>query len=77
MPKLRELEAGPLAKEKCAANLEFGTREGVCKLFNFTIDEVWNYMMSPIVGLQNTLLVENHEMRLVNSADKFARRARP
>ena len=66
-------EAGPLAKEKCAPNLKFGAREGVCKLFNFTIDEVWDYTMSPIVGLQNALLVEKHEMRLLDSADKFAR----
>ena len=51
MPKLSELEAGPFAKEKCAAHMEFGTREGVCKLFNVTIDEVWDYMMFPIVGL--------------------------
>ena len=42
MPKLNELEGGPLAKEKCAASLEFGAREGVCKLFNFTTDEVWD-----------------------------------
>ena len=77
MPKLSVLEAGPLAKEKCTANLVFGAREGVCKLFNFTIDEVCDYMMSPIVGLQNTLLVEKHKMRLLHIVDRFARCARP
>ena len=74
MPKLSELEAGTLAKEKCAANLEFDGREGVCRLFNFTIDEVWDYMMSPIVGPQKALLVEKY---LLNSADTFARCACP
>ena len=47
MPKLSELEAGALDKSRCVANLEFGAREGVCKLFNFSIDEVWDYTMSP------------------------------
>ena len=36
-----------------------------------------DYMMSPIVGLQNALLVEKHEMRLTDSADRFARCACP
>ena len=77
MPKLSELEAGPFEKEKHTANLEFGAREGVCKSLNFTIDEAWDYMMSPIVGLKNALLVEKQEMRLLHSADRFDRCARP
>ena len=75
MPKLSELKAGPLEKSICAANLEFGACEGVCKLFNFSIEEVWDYMMSPIVGRHNAILVKNHKMRLLDSVDRFAHRA--
>ena len=57
MPKLGALKPGPLEKSSCATDLEFGAREDVCKLFTFSIDEVWDYMMSPIVGPQNALLV--------------------
>ena len=77
MPNISEMEAGPLAKEKCVANWEFGVGEGVCRFFSFTIDEVLESVMSPIVGLQNGLLVENEGMRLPESVDRFARCARP
>ena len=77
MPKLSKLEAAPLAKVKCAVNVELGARETGCKLFTFTINEVWDYMMSPTVPLQNALLVEKHEMRLLDNVDRFARCARP
>ena len=74
MPKLSDLEAGHLAKAKCTVNLEFRAHERVCKFFKCTIDEVWDYMMFLIVGLQNA---ENHEMRLLDSVDTFPRCARP
>ena len=77
MPKLSELEAGPLANEKWAMNIEFGTCEGVCKLFNFMIDEMRDYIMFPIIGLQNALVAENHEMRLLESVDRSAQCVRP
>ena len=77
MPKLSELEAGPRAKEKCAANLGFGIHEGVSKLFNLAINEVWDYMISPTAAPQRAPLDENHEMRLPDTVDRFARCARP
>ena len=72
MPKLSELEARPLAKAKCAVNLQFGTPEDVSRLFNFTTDQVPDYMISSIVGHQNALLVEKHEMRLLDGVDRLA-----
>ena len=44
MPKLSELEAGPLSNSKCAPNAKLGALEGVCKMFNVTIDEVSDYI---------------------------------
>ena len=73
MPKLSELQKRNALR---TWNLH-GTREGVWKLFHCKIIEVLDYMMTPIVGLQNILLVEKHEMRLLDSVDMLARFARP
>ena len=40
MPKLADVEKGPLPKAQCAANIEYGTRLGKSSLERFSTDEV-------------------------------------
>ena len=42
--------------------VQYGARDGVCKLWHFSIYEVWGHMLSAIAGYQNAILVENHQI---------------
>ena len=41
-----------LAREDCAANIQYGIRPGESWLMGYTEDEVWDHIMAPIENLQ-------------------------
>ena len=50
------LSAGRLRKEHCATSIEYGLRPGESKLGELDTDEIWDYMMKPIVDAQEAIL---------------------
>ena len=70
MPKLTDVEKGPLPKAQCAGNIEYGTRLGTLLLEGFSIDEVWDYMMRPLQGLQRALLLAGYKHRLMDLVER-------
>ena len=56
MPFPKNLFAGALPLEDCAANIMHGVRPGQTELAGYTEDEVWDHMLAPIQELQRASL---------------------
>ena len=67
MPALDKLQSGPLPRTDCAANLEHGTMG----LFPRSVDEIWEYMLQPICGLQRAILLETNHRSLLPWVEKY------
>ena len=72
MPSLDKLQSGPLPGVDCAANLEHGVRPGRSKLWAYSLDEIWEYMLRPICGLQREILLETNHRSLLPWVEKYA-----
>ena len=71
MPALDKLQPGPLPRPDCAANLEHGVRPGRSKLWAYSLDEIWEYMLQPICGLQRAILLETNHRSLLPWVEKY------
>ena len=71
MPSLNRLSEGPLPRFRCKSDLSQPIRLGVSRLDGFNIDEVWDYMLKPITGLQCAILVAEHQQELIPWVDKY------
>ena len=58
MLALDKLQSGPLPCPDCAANLEQGVRPRRSKLWAYSQDEIWEYMLQPICGLQRAIVLD-------------------
>ena len=71
MPSLDRLSEGPSPRSQCESDLSQPIRPGVSRLDGFNIDEVWDYMLKPITGLQCAILVAQHQQQLIPWVDKY------
>ena len=71
MPSLDRLSEGPLPRSKCKSDLSRPIRPEVSRLDGFDIDEVWDYMLKPITGLQCAIIVAEHQEELIPWVDKY------
>ena len=71
MPSLDMLKCGPLPRVDCAANLEHGVRPGRSELWAFSLDEIWEYLLQPICGLQRAILLETNHRSLLPRVEKY------
>ena len=55
----------------CAANLEHGVRPGRSKLCAYSRDEIWEYMVRTICGLQPAILLETNHRSLLPWVEKY------
>ena len=71
MPSLDKLQSVPLPCVDCAANLEHGFPLGRSKLWAYSLDEIWEYMLRPICGLQRAILLETNYQSLHPWVEKY------
>ena len=71
MSPLDKLQSGPLPRADCAANLQHGVRPGRSKLWAYSLDEIWEYMLRPICGLQRAILLETNHGSLLPWLEKY------
>ena len=55
----------------CAANLEHGVRPGRWRIWAYSLDEIWEYMLQPICGLQRANLLETNHRSLLPWVEKY------
>ena len=55
----------------CAANLEHGVRPRRSKLWAYSLDEISEYMLRPICGLQRAILLETNHRSLLPWVEKY------
>ena len=61
----------PIPRVDCPANLEHGVRPGRSKLWASSLDEIWEYRLRPICGLQRAILLENNHRSLLPWVRKY------
>ena len=71
MPALDKLQSAPLPRADCAANLGHGVRRGRSKLWAYSLDEIWVYMLRPICGMQLAILLETNHRSLLPWVEKY------
>ena len=71
MSSLDRLSEGPHPRSLCKSDLSQPIRAGVSRLDGFNIDEVWDYMLKPITGLQCAILVAEHQRQLIPLVDEY------
>ena len=71
MPSLDRLSEGLLPRSQCKSDLSQPIRPWVSRLDGFNIDEVWDYMLKPITGLQCAILVAEHQQQLIPWVDRY------
>ena len=71
MLSLDKLQSGPLPRADCATNLEHGVRPGRLKLWAYSLDEIWEYMLRSICGLQRANLLETNHRSLLPWVEKY------
>ena len=71
MPSLDKLRSGPLPRVDCVANLEHSVRTGRSKLWAFSRDAIWEYMLRSICGVQRAILLETNHRSLLPWVEKY------
>ena len=71
MPSLDRLSERPLPRSQCKSHRSQPIRPGVSTVDEFNIDEVWDYMLKPITGLQCAIFVAEHQQQLIAWVDKY------